>query len=248
MQHTVTWFDRLRIERVVWALDQRLYDLPRRTRIETRREVRQNLLTGARDVGTTQALRNLGGSAELAQEYLSAAFGSRPRHSWMAAGLFFAHRSLPRPVVVHRRSERLRQRDHRRRPRRHRHVHLGWHLASAEHRHLHVQRRPRNVDRRRLHTSLLHPLDRGDDPRRATLASASGLAKASRRSCVNLQRVSLLDPTAVLAEPARRSTRARLGRAGRRPRRAAPRDPACRSPRRKHGSRARRDTSAAPRA
>ena len=89
MQHTVTWFDRLRIERVVWTLDQRLYDLPRRTRIETRREVRQNLLTGARDVGTTQALRNLGGSAELANEYLSAAFGSRLRHSWMAAGLFF---------------------------------------------------------------------------------------------------------------------------------------------------------------
>jgi hypothetical protein len=87
MQHTVTWFDRLRIERIVWALDQRLYDLPRRTRIETRREVRQNLLTGARDVGTTQALRNLGGSAELAQEYLSAAYGSGPRHSWMAAAL-----------------------------------------------------------------------------------------------------------------------------------------------------------------
>jgi hypothetical protein len=90
MQHTVGWFDRLRIERVVWTLDQRLYDLPRQTRIETRREVRQNLLTGARDVGTTQALRNLGGSAELAQEYLSAAFGSRPRHSWIAAALFFA--------------------------------------------------------------------------------------------------------------------------------------------------------------
>ncbi|MGZ4410201.1 MAG: hypothetical protein ACXVHL_36570 [Solirubrobacteraceae bacterium] len=89
MQHTVTWFDRLRIERVVWALDQRLYDLPRQTRIETRREVRQNLLTGARDVGTTQALRNLGGSTELANEYLSAAFGSRPRHSWTAAALFF---------------------------------------------------------------------------------------------------------------------------------------------------------------
>ena len=61
-QHRVNWLDRLRIERVVWSLDQRLYDLPRRTRIETRREVRQNLLTGARDVGTTQALRNLGSS------------------------------------------------------------------------------------------------------------------------------------------------------------------------------------------
>ena len=112
MQHTVTWFDRLRIERVVWALDQRLYDLPRRTRIETRREVRQNLLTGARDVGTTQALRNLGGSAELAQEYLSAAFGSRPRHSWLAAGLFFVTVPFLATFVVRRRSERLRQRYH----------------------------------------------------------------------------------------------------------------------------------------
>jgi hypothetical protein len=50
--------------------------------------VRQNLLTGARDVGATQALRNLGGSSELAQGYLSAAFGSGPRHSWIAAGVF----------------------------------------------------------------------------------------------------------------------------------------------------------------
>jgi hypothetical protein len=90
MQHAVTWLDRLRIERVVWSIDQRLYDLPRHTRIETRREVRQNLLTGARDIGTSQALRNLGGSAELAREYLTAAFGSRPRHSWLAAGVFGA--------------------------------------------------------------------------------------------------------------------------------------------------------------
>ena len=88
MSHTVTWLDSLRIERAVWALDQRLYDLPRRTRIETRREVRQNLLVGARDVGTTQALRNLGNSSELAQGYLSAAFGSGPCHSWLAAAIF----------------------------------------------------------------------------------------------------------------------------------------------------------------
>ena len=87
-RHNVTWLDRLRIERAVWSLDQRLYDLPRRTRIDTRREVRQNLLTGARDVGTTQALRNLGSSGELAEGYLSAEFGSGPRHSWMAAGVF----------------------------------------------------------------------------------------------------------------------------------------------------------------
>ena len=114
---------------------------------------------------------------------------SRPRSDrgpvtpgWQRASSSSPFPSLP--LVLHRRSERLRQRDHRRPPRRHRHLHLGWHLASAEHRHLHVQRRPRHVDRRRLHTSLLHPLDRRDNPRRATLASASGLAKASRRSRV----------------------------------------------------------------
>jgi hypothetical protein len=29
MAHKLTWSDRLRIERVVWMLDQRLYDIPR---------------------------------------------------------------------------------------------------------------------------------------------------------------------------------------------------------------------------
>ncbi len=52
MSDALTWMDRLRIERVVWALDQRLYDLPRRSRIAKRREVRQNLLTAAQDIGT----------------------------------------------------------------------------------------------------------------------------------------------------------------------------------------------------
>ena len=47
MAHALTWIDRLRIERAVWALDQRLYDLPRRSRIERRRELRGNLVTGA---------------------------------------------------------------------------------------------------------------------------------------------------------------------------------------------------------
>jgi hypothetical protein len=88
MAHTVSWLDRLRIERLVWALDQRLYDLPRRSRIAKRREVRENLLTAAHDVGTATALRRLGGSARLASEYLSAEFGDGPRHSWIAAGVF----------------------------------------------------------------------------------------------------------------------------------------------------------------
>jgi hypothetical protein len=85
---TVSWFDRLRIEKVVWSLDQQLYDLPRKARIATRREVRQNLLTAAQDVGAPEALRRLGGSQQLAAEYLSAELGDEPRPSWIAATTF----------------------------------------------------------------------------------------------------------------------------------------------------------------
>jgi hypothetical protein len=85
MPHAVTWSDRLRIERAVWALDQRLYDLPRKSRIARRREVRENLLTAAHDIGTVDALHNLGNSRQLASEYLSAEFGDEARPSWVAA-------------------------------------------------------------------------------------------------------------------------------------------------------------------
>jgi hypothetical protein len=88
MTHAVTWIDRLRIERVVWALDQRLYDLPRKSRIAKRREVRENLLTASHDIGTTAALRNLGNSRQLAAEYLSAEYGDGARPSWTAAVIF----------------------------------------------------------------------------------------------------------------------------------------------------------------
>lgn len=88
MSHPVTWLDRLRIERVVWALDQRLYDLPRASRIATRREVRQNLLSAAGEVGAGVALKRLGGTAELAAEYLTAEYGEGRRHSWIAAALW----------------------------------------------------------------------------------------------------------------------------------------------------------------
>jgi len=88
MPHMTTLFDRLRIERAVWMLDQRLYDLPRKSRIAKRREVRANLITAANDVGATTALRHLGNSRQLAAEYLSAEFGDEPRPSWMAAALF----------------------------------------------------------------------------------------------------------------------------------------------------------------
>jgi hypothetical protein len=94
MTRTVSWIDRLRIERIVWMLDQRLYDLPRRSRIAKRREVRENLLAAAHDIGTTEALRHLGSGRRLAAEYLSAEFGDGPRHSWFAAAIFAASTPL----------------------------------------------------------------------------------------------------------------------------------------------------------
>jgi hypothetical protein len=90
MGSTVSWSARLRIERFVWTLDSLLYDLPWHSRIEKRREVRQNLIAAASVVGAGKALRQLGSSTQLAREYLNAEFGDRPRHSWMAAGLFGA--------------------------------------------------------------------------------------------------------------------------------------------------------------
>jgi hypothetical protein len=76
---------RLRVETRVWLLDQQLYDLPRRSRIAIRQEVRANLLDAAATVGVTQALRRVGGSRHLAEQYLRAEFGDHPRHSWLAA-------------------------------------------------------------------------------------------------------------------------------------------------------------------
>lgn len=100
MTHAVTWIDRLRIERVVWALDQRLYDLPRKSRVAKRREVRENLLTASHDIGTTAALRNLGDTQQLAAEYRSAEFGDGPRPSWMAAALFLLTGQLIMTAVL----------------------------------------------------------------------------------------------------------------------------------------------------
>ena len=88
MAHDISWLDRARIERVVWSLDQRLYDLPTRSRVAKRREVRANLLTAARDIGTGDALRNLGSPERLAAEYLSAELGDEPRPHWILAALF----------------------------------------------------------------------------------------------------------------------------------------------------------------
>jgi len=88
--------DRLRIERLVWTLDQQLYDLPRGQRIAIRREVRANLIDAARDVGVTEALRRVGGSSRLAEQYLVAEFGDRPRPSWIGA----AYGALTTPLLL----------------------------------------------------------------------------------------------------------------------------------------------------
>ena len=86
--------DRLRIELAVWNLDQRLYELPRRTRIAHRRELRANLLEAAADVGARAALRDVGNLAGLAEQYRDAAFGAGPRPSWTAAGAFLLTTTL----------------------------------------------------------------------------------------------------------------------------------------------------------
>ena len=67
----------------MWALDQRLYDLPRRTRIETRRDVRQNLLAGARDVFVTNVLCKKGRPG-----YLVTVLCDAPKTDELAAVLF----------------------------------------------------------------------------------------------------------------------------------------------------------------
>lgn len=90
MAPSPSWVDRLRIERVVWTLDQRLYDLPRSARIAHRREVRENLLEAAHDIGGREAIRRLGNSRQLAAEYRAAEFGDGPRHSWVATGVAVA--------------------------------------------------------------------------------------------------------------------------------------------------------------
>lgn len=98
MSQNISWLDRARIERFVWTLDQRLYDLPRASRIAIRREVRQNLLSATGDVGVRAALRQMGGTAELAGGYMTAEFGEGPRHSWVAAAAFLG--AFPLIVVA----------------------------------------------------------------------------------------------------------------------------------------------------
>ena len=83
MSHSLTRIDRLRIERTVWDFNFLLINLPKRSRVAKRREMRANLHAAADDVGTAEALRGLGNLRRLAAEYLAAEYGEHgPRPTY----------------------------------------------------------------------------------------------------------------------------------------------------------------------
>ena len=91
---TLNWHDRLRLERAVWAFDRRLQDLPRRSRVSRRRELRDDLQSAMEVVGAAAAVRQLGDLRQLAAGHMAAEYGDwQPRPSWTrvaaAAVLFY---------------------------------------------------------------------------------------------------------------------------------------------------------------
>ena len=85
---TLTWHDRLRLEQAVWAVDRRIQDLPRKSRVAKRRELRDNLRAAAADIGAAVAVRQLGDLKQLAAGYLAAEYGDwKPRPSWTRAAV-----------------------------------------------------------------------------------------------------------------------------------------------------------------
>jgi len=83
---TTPWLDRLRVERAVWALDGQLQDLPRRSRVARRRELRHDLHSTTEEVGSVSAVRQLGDLRQLAASHLAAEYGDwQPRPSWTRA-------------------------------------------------------------------------------------------------------------------------------------------------------------------
>ena len=101
MPEDLTPLDHVRIERAVWSLDQRLYDLPRKTRIARRRELRDNLRAAGRDLGVAAALDGVGATDALAAEYLEAELGPSPRPSWVRGGIFLLTATLVLTSLLH---------------------------------------------------------------------------------------------------------------------------------------------------
>ena len=84
MSGTLSWTDRLRIERAVWTLNNGLQTLPLRSQAAKRRELRVNLRAASADVGTKEAVRRLGNVRTMAADYVTAEYGG-PGPSWWAA-------------------------------------------------------------------------------------------------------------------------------------------------------------------
>jgi hypothetical protein len=84
MTETFTWTDRIRVERAVWTLDHYLQNLPRKSRVAKRRELRVNLRAASADVGAEEALRRLGNVRTIAAEYVVVEYGG-PGPSWLVA-------------------------------------------------------------------------------------------------------------------------------------------------------------------
>src|ERR1019366_877919 len=82
MTETLNWTDRMRVERAVWTLDSYLQNLPRKSRVAKRRELRVNLRAAFADVGANEALRRLGNVRTIAAEYVVAEYGG-PGPSWL---------------------------------------------------------------------------------------------------------------------------------------------------------------------
>jgi hypothetical protein len=95
MTGNLTRTDRLRIERTVWVFDYLLINMPHRSRVAKRREMRADLYAAAADVGTTEALRQLGNLRLLAAEYLAAEYGERGPRPTFWKGITWAVLLLP---------------------------------------------------------------------------------------------------------------------------------------------------------
>jgi hypothetical protein len=74
----------MRVERAVWTLDSYLHNLPWKSRIAKRRELRVNLRAAFADVGANEALRRLGNIRTIAADYEVAEYGG-PAPSWLLA-------------------------------------------------------------------------------------------------------------------------------------------------------------------
>jgi hypothetical protein len=170
MPDTLSMVDRLRIERVVWALDQRLYDLPRKSRVAKRREVRENLQVAAADVGVADAMHNLGNTRRLAAEYRAAEFGDEPRPAWMAAAVFLLTAQLFFYRVPRRGRERVRRWHQSCEPWCDWFLHLGRPRLCTRHGDLHLCQRQGLVCRRRLDAVRLGAVGHRDRLRRPALA------------------------------------------------------------------------------